>query len=78
MKDYLAEAGIEEEQIRELEPGNFYYYAHGKTTKLKSRTRKCTHGGATPTAQTVFTKRPSKAQVQAIARKLGASQEDEP
>jgi len=77
MKDYLAEAGIDEEQIRELEPGNFYYYAHGKTTKLKSRTRKCTHGGATPTAQTVFTNRPSKAQVQAVARSLGASQEDE-
>jgi hypothetical protein len=73
MKDYLAEAGITEEQIRELEPGNFYYYAHGKTVKLKSRTRKCQHGGATPTEQTALAPRPSKAQVQAIARKLGAS-----
>ncbi len=76
MKDYLAEAGIDEEQIRDLEPGNFYYYAHGKTVKLKSRTRKCAHGGATPAQQLTFI-RPSKAQVQAIARNLGASQENE-
>src|SRR5205085_12277012 len=74
MKDYLSEAGISEEQIRELERGNFYYYAHGKTVKLKSRTRKCRHGGSTPTTQTLLTKRPSKAQVQAMAKKLEAWQ----
>ena len=74
MKAYLSEAGITEEQIRELEPGNFYYYAHGKTVKLKSRTRKCTHGGATPAQQLTFI-RPNKAQVQAIARQLGTPQE---
>ena len=74
MKAYLSEAGITEEQIRELEPGNFYYYAHGKTVKLKSRTRKCTHGGATPAQQLTFI-RPNKAQVQAIARQLETPQE---
>jgi hypothetical protein len=72
MKDYLAEAGITEDQIRELEPGTFYHYAHGKTVKLKSRIRKCTHGGATPTAESAPTKRPTRAQVQAVARQLGA------
>jgi uncharacterized protein len=74
MKPYLADAGITEEQIRELTPGNFYYSAHGQATKIKSRTRKCRHGGATPTAQPETVKRPSKAQVQATAKKLEAWQ----
>jgi uncharacterized protein len=51
MEPYLKDAGITFEEIRQLEPGEFYYSFQGKTQKVKVRPRLCTHGGTTPKAK---------------------------
>jgi uncharacterized protein len=45
---FLNEAGISCEQVRALQPGEFYCFTQGRTIRLKVRKRFCKHGGATP------------------------------
>lgn len=72
MKPYLAEVGIEEEQIRALAPGEFFYSANGQVVKIKSRTRKCEHGGATPVSTGETAVPLTKAQFEAAMKKLNS------
>lgn len=53
LKPYLADAGVTEDEIRNLPKGEgwFYYHANGQTHKVKTRKRKCKHGGSTPAVQ---------------------------
>jgi hypothetical protein len=48
IRTFLDDAGISFEQVRNLKSGEFYCFTRGRTTRLKVRTRHCTHGGATP------------------------------
>jgi uncharacterized protein len=49
LRPYLLDAGVTEEQIRALRPGEFYFYnGNGSAQKIKVRQRKCRHGGETP------------------------------
>ena len=70
MKPYLKDAGISEQEIRALVPGQFYFYSEGKTRLIKVKKRRCTHGGKTPEIQTrkVVT---SKAAAKEIAARIG-------
>jgi hypothetical protein len=55
IKPFLTEAGISFQDIKSLQPGEFFYYAKGKTTRIKVRKRLCKHAGATPDAGVTFT-----------------------
>lgn len=49
VKAYLENAGISEDLIRNLGKHEFYFWADGAdAVKIKSRKRKCKHGGETP------------------------------
>ena len=48
IKTFLDNAGISLANIRALQPGEFYCFTRGQTTRLKARKRYCKHGGATP------------------------------
>lgn len=54
IKPFLTEAGISFAEIKSLNPGEFFYYAKGKTQKIKVRKRYCRHAGATPEANATF------------------------
>ncbi len=55
IKPFLTEAGISFQDIKSLQPGEFFFYAKGQTTRLKVRKRYCKHAGATPDAGMTFT-----------------------
>lgn len=69
LKPYLAQAEIEEDHLRELSPGEFYYYAGGQALKIKSRSRRCPHGGNTPT-ETQGRKLPTHHQLALVTENL--------
>lgn len=48
VKSFLEEAGISQDQIRALQPGQFYFFSNGNIQLIKSRKRYCKHGGGTP------------------------------
>jgi hypothetical protein len=54
IKPFLTEAGISFQEIRSLQPGEFFFYAKGKTEKIRVRKRFCRHAGATPEAGMTF------------------------
>lgn len=54
IKPFLVEAGISFNNLKELQPGEFYFYSKGFTKKIKVRKRYCKHAGATPEAQQSF------------------------
>jgi FtsZ-binding cell division protein ZapB len=54
IKPFLTEAGISFQDIKSLQPGEFFYYAKGKTQRIKVRKRYCKHAGATPDAGVTF------------------------
>jgi hypothetical protein len=55
IKPFLTEAGISFQEIKSLQPGEFFFYAKGQTTRIKVRKRYCKHAGATPDAGMTFT-----------------------
>lgn len=55
IKPFLNEAGIDFYQIKNLRPGEFFFYSKGKTQLIRVRKRFCKHAGATPEAQRTFT-----------------------
>jgi hypothetical protein len=54
IKSFLNEAGISFNNVKELQPGEFYFYSKGATKLIKVRKRHCKHAGATPEAQQTF------------------------
>ncbi len=54
IKPFLTEAGISFNNVKELQPGEFYFYSKGITKLIKVRKRHCKHAGATPEAQQTF------------------------
>lgn len=54
IKPFLTEAGISFNNVKELQPGEFYFYSKGMTKLIKVRKRHCKHAGATPEAQQTF------------------------
>lgn len=54
IKPFLNEAGISFNNVKELQPGEFYFYSKGMTKQIKVRKRHCKHAGATPEAQQSF------------------------
>ncbi|MFM7469412.1 MAG: helicase HerA domain-containing protein [Vampirovibrionales bacterium] len=54
IRPFLTEAGISFNDVKALQPGEFYCYSKGKTTKIKVRKRYCKHAGATPEAGVLF------------------------
>jgi Helicase HerA, central domain len=54
IRPFLNEAGISFNEIKSLQPGQFYFYAKGKTEKIQVRKRFCKHAGATPNAGVNF------------------------
>jgi hypothetical protein len=54
IKPYLTEAGISFNDVKALQPGEFYFYSKGMTKLIKVRKRHCKHAGATPEAQQTF------------------------
>lgn len=54
IKPFLTEAGISFQDIKSLQPGEFFYYAKGQTQRIKVRKRYCKHAGATPDAGVTF------------------------
>lgn len=54
IRPFLNEAGISFTDVKALQPGEFYCYSKGKTTKIKVRKRYCKHAGATPEAGVHF------------------------
>ena len=54
IRPFLTEAGISFNDVKSLQPGEFYCYSKGKTTKIKVRKRYCKHAGATPEAGVLF------------------------
>lgn len=54
IRPFLNEAGISFQDIKALQPGQFYFYAKGKTEKIQVRKRFCKHAGATPDAGMTF------------------------
>lgn len=61
IKPFLQEAGITFQDIKALQPGQFYCYYKGKTNKIKVRKRFCKHAGATPEAGMNFQQATDKA-----------------
>lgn len=54
IKPFLIEAGISFTEIKNLNPGEFFFYSKGYTKKIKVRKRHCVHAGATPEAGMTF------------------------
>jgi Helicase HerA, central domain len=54
IKPFLNEAGISFAQLKNLRPGEFFFYSKGQTQILRVRKRFCKHAGATPEAQRSF------------------------
>jgi|GEM_PF-1672945 len=54
IKPFLTEAGISFQDIKSLQPGEFFFYAKGKTERIRVRKRFCKHAGATPDAGITF------------------------
>lgn len=54
IKPFLTEAGISFNDVKGLQPGEFYFYSKGFTKQIKVRKRHCKHAGATPEAQQTF------------------------
>lgn len=54
IKPFLNEAGISFNDVKALQPGEFYFYSKGMTKQIKVRKRHCKHAGATPEAQQTF------------------------
>lgn len=54
IKPYLNQAGISFDDVKALNPGEFYYYGKNETKKIKVRKRLCKHAGATPEAGLQF------------------------
>jgi len=48
IRPFLNEAGISFAQIKNLKPGEFFFYSKGQTKQIKVRKRFCNHAGATP------------------------------
>lgn len=48
LQNYLADAQVQEADIKGLKKGQFYYYSGGSTHLIKVRKRYCRHGGETP------------------------------
>ena len=69
IKSFVTEAGITFSDIKALQPGEFYFYAKGKTEKIKVRKRLCRHAGATPEANNTFQAATDKA-LDAVLGKL--------
>ena len=79
IKPFLTEAGISFQDIKSLQPGEFFYYAKGKTTRIKVRKRYCKHAGATPDAGMTFTPATDKsleAVMGNLAKKIEAKAEE--
>jgi hypothetical protein len=79
IKPFLTEAGISFQDIKSLQPGEFFYYAKGKTTRIKVRKRYCKHAGATPDAGMTFTPATDKsleAVMGSLAKKIEAKAEE--
>ncbi len=72
MKPFLNNAGIDEDQIRLLKAGDFYFYSEGKTIRFRSRKRYCEHGGSTPKSEPENQKPTSRAQVKRLTETLNA------
>lgn len=74
LKPYLEEAGVTADDIKTLPKGEgwFYYHANGQTHKIKTRKRKCKHGGSTPMVQAAA-KPASKADVSAALTALNCA-----
>jgi uncharacterized protein len=72
LKPHLEEAGVTADDIKRLPKGSgeFYYYANGDTQKIQVRTRKCKHGGTTPTVEPEKLKIANKADVAAATKRL--------
>ena len=54
IRPFLNEAGISFQQIKNLRPGEFFFYTKGSPTLVRVRKRYCKHAGATPEAQRTF------------------------
>ncbi len=54
IKPFLTEAGISFNDVKGLQPGEFFFYSKGMTKQIKVRKRHCKHAGATPEAQQTF------------------------
>ena len=54
IKPFLTEAGISFSQLKNLRPGEFFFYSRGETRLIRVRKRFCKHAGATPEAQRSF------------------------
>lgn len=54
IRPFLNEAGISFQQIKNLRPGEFFFYSKGSPTLVRVRKRYCKHAGATPEAQRTF------------------------
>ena len=78
LKPYLEEAGVTAEEIKTLPKGagEFYYYANGETIKIKTRKRKCKHGGSTPMVKAGSHKVASKADVAEALQEMWGIQND--
>ncbi len=79
IKPFLTEAGISFQDIKSLQPGEFFYYAKGKTTRIKVRKRYCKHAGATPDAGMTFspaTDKSLEAVMGHLAKKIEAKAEE--
>lgn len=48
IKTYVEQAGISFNDLKALNPGQFYYYSQGKTEAITVRKRYCRHGASTP------------------------------
>ena len=71
IKPFLSQAGISFDDIKALNPGEFYYYAKGQTEKLRVRKRFCKHAGATPDIGVTFQAATDKG-LEAVLGKLGS------
>lgn len=54
IRPFLNEAGISFTEVKNLNPGEFFFYSKGYTKKIKVRKRHCKHAGATPEAGLTF------------------------
>jgi hypothetical protein len=72
LKSYLDEAGVTAEDLKAIPraSGEFYFYANGDTKKIKTRKRKCKHGGATPAPNPEHLKIASRSDVAAAVKQL--------
>lgn len=79
IKPFLTEAGISFNDVKTLQPGEFYFYSKGMTKLIKVRKRHCKHAGATPEAQQTFqavTDIGLQRAVEALADQIATRQEE--